>query len=519
MTCDLFGGFGAPKEMRPHQSRLIEAVRQSFLNGNYRVIAASPTGSGKTITAANIIRSALERGKRVAFCVPALSLIDQTVEAFEAEGIDSIGVIQSTHPRLDPDAQVQVCSVQTLASWTTGRKNKDTGEWKTEPKPFPDVGLVIVDEAHIQHAVTYRWMDREPTLRFVGLTATPWTRGLGQRWDDLVVAATTRELIDAGYLSDYTIFAPSHPDLRGVKTTAGDYNQEQLSKVMQDGKLVGDVVESWLKLGNSEPTLVFAVDRAHAKKLQERFEQAGVRMGYCDAFTDRIERHLLFDQMARGEIAGIVNVGTLTTGVDRDVRTLVLARPTKSEALFVQIIGRALRTAPGKAQATIIDHTDTTLRLGLPCSITSDCLDDGARGQGQSQKRKTKQSEDLPTSCPSCDAVKPPKVRECPSCGFTPAHVRDIEARPGELAAVKAGKGRVYTRAEKQRFLSGLIHVAQERGRSRGWISHTYRDRHGVWPQGLEWIPCEPTVEVRNFVKFKDIQFAKSRRRETAHAS
>ena len=140
-----------------------------------------------------------ERGKRVAFWVPALSLIDQTVAAFEAEGLYEIGVVQGCHPRSDPDAPIQIASVQTLAR-----------------RAWPGVDLVLVDEAHLAFKSLFQWMRARAHLPFVGLSATPWTRGLGRHYDDLIVAARMGDLIDAGYLSKFIVYAPSASHLSGV---------------------------------------------------------------------------------------------------------------------------------------------------------------------------------------------------------------------------------------------------------------------------------------------------------------
>lgn len=485
----------ASKQIRPHQERAIELLRASLSGGAHmRPILQLPTGAGKTVVAANIIRMARAKGNRVVFCVPAISLIDQTVEAFYSEGIRDIGVIQGDHPMQDWSRPVQIASVQTLARRT-----------------FPDAGLVIVDEAHMRFKVISRWMQECERLPFIGLSATPWTAGLGKDWDDLLIAATTRELIDAGYLSDYVVYAPSSPDLSGVKIVAGDYQEDQLSAIMRDHKLVGDVVDSWIKLGNDDPTLVFAVDRAHARELQAQFLLCGVPMGYCDAYTKREERKVLFEDMKAGRIKGICNVGTLTTGVDADVRTLVLARPTKSHSLFVQIIGRALRTAPGKERAVIIDHSDTTLRLGLPCGIYSDKLCTGEKAESGKREYELKAAA-LPKQCPKCATVKEPGVRKCPTCGFEPVVREDVPTAAGELRLLSGKpKARVYTMTEKQAWLSGLIAIGLQKGRKPGWAANTYRDKFGVWPNGLEKSPGEVLPEVERFVKAKAIRYAKGR--------
>jgi len=489
----MFDLFSHPEKKTPreHQTRTIDLIRQSLGKGNRKVVAQLPTGAGKTFMASMIANMALAKGNSVTFTVPALSLIDQTVEAFEAEGLGPIGVIQANHPRTDYGAPVQVASVQTLARRSA----------------WPDTPLVIVDECHVRNKAILRWMEKAPSTRFIGLTATPWRRGMGAEWDDLVIGSTIGELIGAGLLSDFRVYAPAHPDLTGVKTTAGDYNQGQLSEAMQQGTMVADVVETWLARGEDRPTLCFGVDRAHAKHLQERFEAAGVPTGYVDSYTDPIERKLVQARFERGEIRVVCNVGCLTTGVDWDVRCIILARPTKSEMLYVQMIGRGLRTANGKDDCLILDHADNTLRMGFVTDIHHDQLDDGERRQ-QAQERK----EPLPKECGKCAFVKPPKARVCPNCGHEAQPPKgERETLDGELVEV-TGKRRKYTKAEKQEFYSGLIQIAVERGRADGWVAHTYREKFGVWPKGLDRVRTEPTDEVRRFVKAKDIRFAKRRR-------
>jgi superfamily II DNA or RNA helicase len=137
-------------------------------------------------------------------------------------------------------------------------------------------------------------------------------------------------LIDQGHLSPFRIFAPSVPDLDGVKTRGGDYVEEQLSRIMGEAKLVADAVETWLAHGEDRPTLCFGVDRAHAKKLLERFQKAGVPSGYVDAFSTPDERKDLEAKFRSGAVKVACSVGVLTTGVDWPVACIIMARPTKS---------------------------------------------------------------------------------------------------------------------------------------------------------------------------------------------
>ena len=322
-------------ELRDYQQTAIDRLKDALLKGAKRPVVQAPTGAGKTVIAAAIVNMARQKDKRVLFCVPALSLIDQTVERFRSSAIFDVGVIQGQHELTDGTQPVQVCSIQTLAR-----------------RSIPKVDLVIVDECHVMFKLYDTWMN-DPNWKsvpFVGLTATPWAKGMGApgRWDKLIIGTTTEELINLKHLSDFKCYAPAHPDLSGVKTKLGDYELKGLGEAMDKNALVADIVSTWLERGEGRPTICFAVNRVHAKHIELQFKEAGVAVEYMDAFTDLEERAAIVGRFATGETKVICNVGVLTTGFDADVRCIILARPTKSEILYTQMIGRGLRTAKGK---------------------------------------------------------------------------------------------------------------------------------------------------------------------------
>lgn len=481
-------------ELRPHQVKALDLLRSSLGKGNKRPMIQAPTGFGKTILAGAIVRGALAKRKRVIFCVPAISLIDQTVKSFAREGIYSVGVIQSNHEMTNPSMPIQVASVQTL-----------------QKRDIPLADIVLIDEAHRWFKFYGEWMQRWDNVPFVGLSATPWTKGLGKHFDDLLIAATTQELIDLGYLSDFRVYAPSHPDLSGVKIRAGDYAEDQLAEVMNQAPLVADVVDTWKRMGEGRPTLCFGVDRAHAKHLQARFQAAGISTGYIDAFTDMEEREQIRKQFHSGDLQVVCNVGCLTTGVDWDVRCIVLARPTKSEMLFVQIIGRGLRTANGKDDCIVLDHSDTHLRLGFVTDIHHEALDDGT----ERKNSKREPVERLPKECPSCAFLKPAKVHECPACGFKPEKVTEIEAAAGDLAELQRKKktNKEMTPEEKRKFYGELKWFAENNGYKSGWAAYKYKEKCGVWPNAFKDAPPFPASESTiKWLRHLQIKQAKSRK-------
>lgn len=484
------------RELRPHQVAGIEALRDALRAGKLRPVLQAATGAGKTLLAAGIIEMALAKGKRALFTVPRISLIDQTVDAFMHEGIVDVGVIQAMHELTDPTCPVQVASVQTLMR-----------------REVPKTDLVIVDECHLAFDWVHDWMrqDAWKAVPFIGLSASPWTKGLGQHWDHLIVAATTRDLIEQGLLSPYRCFAPSHPDLAGVGTQAGDYAVGQLSKAMSKPKLVADVVQTWLEKAEDRPTLCFCVDRAHAKHVQQRFLAAGVACGYVDAYSKPEERKTLERDFRSGAIRVACSVGVLTTGIDWDVRCISLARPTKSEMLFVQMIGRGLRTAPGKQDCLILDHSDTTLRLGFPADIHREHLCDG-----KERAKSETNGEALPKKCPECAFLKPPKCARCPSCGFEAKHgPRAVDVADGRLVEVTPGK-RLDLNAKRHLF-GQLKAYAKEKRYSAGWAAHKFREFTGVWPDAVKHAPeVAPQASVLDWIKSRQIAFAKSKEKESS---
>lgn len=483
--------------LRDYQTDAIVKLRKSLSSGNKRPVVQMPTGAGKTIAAAEIVRMAREKGKRVLFCVPALSLIDQTVEKFEKHDIWEIGVIQSMHERTDPTQPVQVCSVQTLA----------------RRKILPEADLVIVDECHVMFKFYETWFDSPQwkDIPVVGLTATPWAKGMGRIYDDLIIGTTTQELIDLKHLSDFKVFAPSHPDLTGVATVAGDYNKRQLGTAMDKKPLVADIVSTWLEKGQYRPTICFAVNRTHAKHIQSLFLDAGIPTGYMDAYTNMEERAKIAKQFADGDLKVVCNVGVLTTGVDWNVHCIILARPTKSEILYTQMIGRGLRTAEGKDHCLVLDHSDTTLRLGFVTDIIYDKLDDG-QGRGTAEREK---KIPLPKACVKCTFLKPPRTPQCPACGFKAEAVDKVEHTTGTLNELsRDGKKQIsaYTTKEKETFYSELRGYAITHGYKDGWAYWAYKDKFGVGPaNSFKGIALSPSAATLSWIKHRNIVKAKQR--------
>lgn len=488
-------------ELRDYQTDSLNQVRDALREGHRRVVLQMPTGAGKTRLAAEIVNSARGRQKRVVFEVPAISLIDQTVEMFYAEGIKDVGVIQAKHHRTDWSQPIQVASVQTLM-------NTDV----------PEADVVIRDECHKLFKFDVEWMLREAWRNrpFIGLSATPWTRGLGRVYEKLVIGTSLKKLIDWDVLSKFRVFAPSHPDLKDVRTVAGEYHQGELSGAMNKNKLVADIIDTWVKTAEGRSTVCFAVDRAHASALKERFEAAGVPAGYLDCNSSLHERAEVSRDLEKGRIKVVCNVDVVGMGVDWPfVSCISYCRPTKSEIRFVQNIGRGLRKCPGKEDLLVLDHSDTHLRLGFVTDIEHLALNDGRMALSDPDRHVR-----LPKECPKCGYLKTYGVLICPNCDYQAAPPPAVKEYNGEDLARFAGKkkhkaGDNFSMAEKAIFLAELKAYCAAKGYKPGWAAMKYKSRFDIWPDwSIKNVPASETISAAtaSWIKHEQIKWAKSKR-------
>ena len=316
------------KDLRPPQQKAVNMLRSVWKTHRTHMLYA-PVAFGKTAFAAYLTKSFVERGKRVLFIAPYTILINQTIERFSQYGLPAASVIWCDHPDYDKNALIQIASADTLIR-----------------RDFPDVDLVIVDEAHLRRKKLLT-IQAESKAHWVGLSGTPFSPWLGTYYGSLIKPCTMRELIDAGYLSDYEFYAPSKPDLKGVKSSntayGQDYKEQEVAEIMGEYKLVGDIVQNWIENGKNLPTIAFCCNVKHAHQISKEFNIAGVASEVMTAETPQHERDAIIRRFEEGITKIICNVGVLVAGFDSDVRCIIYARPTKSEMRWVQTVGRSLR--------------------------------------------------------------------------------------------------------------------------------------------------------------------------------
>ena len=505
-------------ELRPYQKAAMANLRATVAQGVNRIMLASPTGSGKTRLATEIAFGSRSKQKRVAFVVPAIGLVDQAYEMFYAEGVRDIGVIQANHIATNWANPVQICSIQTI-----DRRGV-----------VPGADVVIFDEAHVLYQAHKRWItDPEwQHVPFIGMSATPWARGLGKYFQTLLRVSTLQELIDLHFLAPFRVFSVGHPDLTKVRTVADDYHTGDLTEAMQENGLCADIIHTYQKRWGMGKTLCFAVDKAHALSLQERFNYAGIKCGYQDADTPLDVRRMIRKMFHDGTYQIVVNIDTLTIGTDWDVRCLILARPTRSAMKFTQIIGRALRLAEGKEEAIILDHSDNHLRLGFVTDVEAsyDHLDSG---EPKAKNARQEKREKLPVECKGCSALYLPNYqRKCPNCGLVTKLQSEIIERDGELMEIKRdgsmimAKGvpaREWTERERKQFYCELKAYGIEHGYKPGWCAAKYKDKFGGWPpRSYQGLPPATAVSptMVQWIRSRAIAWARSKRRlEAEHVN
>lgn len=450
--------------LRPYQNTLIERARANFLVGKRSQLLVLPTGGGKTVCFSYMAGRAVEKNLRVWILAHRVELLDQISRTLTSFGV-SHGVIAPGYIS-DRRRPVQVASVFTLAR-------------RLERYDPPD--LIIVDEAH--HAISASTWGRVitafPGAKLLGVTATPIRlsgEGLGDLFQTMVQGPTMRELIELGALSPYRLFAPAGVDLAGVHTRMGDFVRGEIEAAMDKPSITGDAVTHYKKLAPGRRAVAFCVSVEHAVHVAEQFRAAGIPAQAIDGAMDRTLRSQVLASFASGEIRVLASCDLVSEGFDVPaIEAAILLRPTQSLGLYLQQVGRALRTHPGKTEAIILDHAGNVKRHGLPD-------EDRDWSLAGSEKRKGAKKSEVPVkTCGSCFATVHAAATHC-SCGFEfPVKKREIENVEGELQEIDPREAVRQRKQEQGRAQSeaDLVAIGRMRGMKRPelWARHVLRAR------------------------------------------
>src|SRR6516165_8349255 len=318
-------------KLRRYQDDVIDEFERKIAEGIRRIIIVAPTGAGKTVVAAEIIKRATAAYKKVLFLAHRDELLVQPRDKLKNFFDIMAGILKAGRDKdARPQALVQVAGIQTLY-WRCVR---------TDRMELPAADIVFVDECHHVRAMTYqRIIESYPNAIIVGLTATPCRgdgRGLGNVFEVMIECPQIPELIKLKHLVPVKIFAPPAPNLRGVEVAStGDYVINQLSDRMNTDALVGDLVEHWLRHAQRRRTIAFAVDVPHSVDITNELIKSGVRAEHVDGNTPQGDREAILGRLASGETEVVSNCMILTEGFDLpDIGCIGLVRPTRSLGLF-----------------------------------------------------------------------------------------------------------------------------------------------------------------------------------------
>ena len=364
--------------------------------------------------------------------------------------------------------------------------------------------MFIIDECHISHAYVANLMSTYNNCIFIGLTATPYSRGLANIWQDMVVPTTTKELLNAGYLTPIEYYVGHKVDMTGVRKSGGEYNQGDLAKsVDKDEVLTGDIIKNWMDHAKGRPmqTIAFTPSIDHSKGLVELFREKGVKAEHIDCYTSEDDRDMLYEAHDRGEFCILSCSQLLNTGYDAPgVECLIDCYPVNSLITHVQRGGRIQRIAEGKTHAIYLDHAGNVERHGFIEDIVPDHLND----------KNTKESQD---ALKKEDGKTEPEQKKCPRCyqsytGFicacgyevpagsrlahdgtklvwAGAEVNRSKMSPSELRNID------QSQVQKDEFKAGLVLHALQKDYKAGWVANQYRAYYSEWPDRTHVLKAE----------------------------
>jgi len=487
---------------RPFQDEAHEALRQGARNGHRCQMLMAPTGSGKTFLGLRAIHEALQKGRRAIFICDRRTLIEQTSAVADRYGLTAHSVMMADHWKYDRHSPFQIASAQTLAR-----------------RQWPDVDLIVIDEAHVQMAV---WVEKIKTCKahVIGLSATPFSDGLGKLFSNLVCASSMHALTESGVLVPMRVFSCTRVDMKGAATLGGEWTDGAAAE--RGMQIIGDVVSEWKRFASDRKTIVFGATIKHCEEMARQFNDSGVMAACFTSDTDHAEREMLLAEYRKPDSAlrVLLSVNALAKGFDvPDVGCVCDVRPLrKSLSEAIQMWGRGLRSSPetGKTDCLLLDFSGNIVRFA---EDFSDIYFNGleALDMGEKLDKAIRREDDEKTegkACPQCGYK--PCGKRCVSCGYEHQVAALVEHEAGTMQEITIG-GKKY--ADDKRHLweqavsyaRGFSIPEKQLGRAR----HIYRDITGEWPDHTWSIATTPSVPITravfNKIKANNIRWAKSR--------
>lgn len=403
--------------LREYQLELVQNIREG-LSTDKRIVAVSPTGSGKTVTFASIAVEAAKRGHRVLITTHRREIQRQTLSKLYELGVVA-GQIASGVPMMK-SYNIQVGMIGTLIH----RMDK-----------LDRPNLIIVDECHHAQAGTWkRVLEYWGNVPTIGFTATPVRfdgKGLGSDglFLKIVEGKTIRWLVKNGYLSYPLMYRHPNEVTMEFKKKGNDFDTKEQEIVFSRGTVLGDVLEHYKKYLDGKPTVAFCPTVEHSRLTAQMFCEAGYNAISVSGDMPDKERDAAIAGLANGSVQIITSCDVISEGMDvPGIVGCILLRRTLSLSLYLQQTGRALRPAPGKTHAIILDHAGNYKIHG---SVLAD-----REWSLEGDNRKKKKTPPKMTECPQCYALWEGVVKKCLSCNYDFPEI-EVEKEPAKFTVIK----------------------------------------------------------------------------------
>lgn len=368
-----------------------------------RGIMCSPTGSGKTFTACEIVRMSLAVGNSVAILVHRVELLKQFYNSLTKFGIYP-EIVSATSKNVGR-ASVYLCMVETF----NRRMSKHSF--------LSEIDLIIADEAH--STVYYKIIEAFPDAYFLGLTATPQasqgTRPLKEYYGGITELAQVEQLIDEGYLVNSKTFS-IQADASCLKKKGRDFSEESQLEFFNSPKLYEGDLENYSRFCEGKKFIAYCVNVAHSKDTARKFTEAGYPCKHIDGNTPKDERDLILSQLKSGEILGLSNFGIVTAGFDEDsIECIIQNFATAELSKHIQTAGRGARPRDNKRYFWILDMGSNYARHGL-WNSNRDWIDIFNNPSGSSERERQRQEQKHNLMCETCGYILDIKDEKCPYC-------------------------------------------------------------------------------------------------------
>ena len=403
-------------ELREYQQDALKEIKDALSSGKKAPLLVLPTGAGKTIVFTELSKYLIKQNKKVLILVHRRELVKQACQKLD-EMNTKYGVIAPSYP--STNNSLQVASVYTLS-----RRMHNL-------KFIPD--YIIFDEAH--HVAAKTWLDvvkKYKKARRIGVTATPTRldgKSLKDYFDVLINGPDVIDLVSKGYLCKHKVYASPHKlDFSNLKLKRNDYLKKDIANLVKNKVITGNAVSHYKKYLLNKPTVVFCVDIPHAQTILERFLSEGIKAALLTGDTPQNERDKILDDLKNNIIHVVVSIDVISEGTDLPcVEGAILLRPTNSESLYRQQVGRILRPRENKT-AIVLDHVNNTITHGF--------VDERREWKLEEEiPYGSKRKKPLVRTCQKCNHVFQ-FAKSCPECGFelSKKELIEIEGELQELA-------------------------------------------------------------------------------------